>query len=1208
MRARRMSAVSPWGGGIPFRLTAIVAVAAVLLCGMVTSSASAAVSDAELAGHLINTVNPRGTTINLFDYWRTEPDADDTTMPGGEGYQSDHHAGHAWDVNNLNAWWNQGINSGKTLKFGNDMKSQLPAGYCNPEATEGSTRCGEGDTKWLEANLGGSYPRDGKLSNEGNVDSPNALGIVSGVLGADGYPTLSGDSVMVDGDTSSLDYLFNPAVSINYKNSYPDVKNLLKIDEDGYYEFNAKENYAEFDSATKSFNVYDAPAITNESHREERLGQFFPFDNANDAFTDVQGGNLVYNGNAHDALYSNSGNLNHFFGLTMETQFIQQYGGHTEDSSENPNAKEVTYNFSGDDDVWVFIDGVLVGDLGGVHSAVALQINFHTGQVVRYIDNESGDGEYNNTYDDNGQNGDRLIDTTTIANQMRASAAGGDPEKLAEVESVLDGDTLKDNTSHTLQFFYLERGNTDSNMSLKFNFQQIPESDILKVDQNGQPMQGVEFNLYKTDDSYTVEADAASLFYQGVTDKEGRLSFRTDSSEHAVPITLEELEEESTYWVLREVSTPPGYRKAGEMHLYFQNGLLLSDNEWESGAYAQAHVTLSAGTTARKYQYGDPTGAGGEVELSSGTTFAVVLKREGDAWYPVSGNAMDGWQVSNVDVSNVGVSNGGEGAAQAVLEAAASYGAAHIFTVGTNGSYEVTLEELPGDVNTYYYQLLKTSPDTAVTDAEYTIGYYHTDAESLSASGAAGSVVRLQANNNTDASYDGFDRVFSVTLNVPNIRNTLSLHKTNEEDESLPGAEFALYRDDDGDGVPNTGIGAIYTGTTDGNGNLSIYSANDNSQILAAGTYVLKETAAPTGYETDNTAIRIVVDDTGVYVDAGSADDNIEVQLEPGALVSSMKGFAANNQVDATLHDVQGQPQAGTYDKDTDQWAWNDTTDGALHFQYQQAQSAADSALTYGPTDDNSPASYTAQSGWSRLNITQCLDHGGEPGTVPDNKEDLDDQSLNALFTGNVTILVTNHPKQAEASFNIKKQLNGREWKESDSFQFTVAPDDETPVSGGGTTTAVAVTARDVILPAGQSVTIDHDTDLDTTANGIDHTAHYGDIVFRKTGTYIFTVSENSEKKIDGINYSDAEFMVTVAVTDLAQEPRVTISAVNPDTADGSIDDGTGTVTFINTYVAPVSALPLTGGDATARNLILAGGGILLLAGVAWLLARRRRV
>ena len=388
----------------------------------------------------------------------------------------------------------------------------------------------------------------------------------------------------------------------------------------------------------------------------------------------------------------------------------------------------------------------------------------------------------------------------------------------------------------------------------------------------------------------------------------------------------------------------------------------------------------------------------------------------------------------------------------------------------------------------------------------------------------------------------------------------------------------------------------MYSATTGNDGNVSIYT-NSGSRILEAGSYVLRETAAPGGYETDDTAIRIVVDDTGVYVDAGSADDNIAVQLEPGALVSSMKGFAANDQVDATLHDVQAQPQTGTYS--AGQWAWSDTEDEPLHFQYQHPQSAADSTLTYVPTDGG-PASYTAQSGWSRLNITQCLDHGGDASTPPDNKEDLGDQSLNALFTGNVTILVTNHPEQAEASFNIRKQLDGRDWNDADSFQFTVTPDNAT---------AEAVEAGTVILPESH-LTIGNATDLDAADQENDHTVRYGDIIFRSRGIYTFTVSETkpeSAEAIDGIHYSNAQFRVTVYVTDLSQDPTVTITVVGSGGADGSIDADASTVTFINTYVAPVTALPLTGGDATARKLILVGGGVLLMAGIAWLLARRRR-
>lgn len=149
-----------------------------------------------------------------------------------------------------------------------------------------------------------------------------------------------------------------------------------------------------------------------------------------------------------------------------------------------------------------------------------------------------------------------------------------------------------------------------------------------------------------------------------------------------------------------------------------------------------------------------------------------------------------------------------------------------------------------------------------------------------------------------------------------------------------------------------------------------------------------------------------------------------------------------------------------------------------------------------------------------------------------------------------------------------------------------------------------------MILPESR-LTIGNATDLDATDQENDHTVRYGDIIFRSPGIYTFTVSETkpeSAEAIEGVHYSNAQFRVTVNVTDLSQDPVVKITVKGSGGVDGSIDAGANTVTFINTYVAPVTALPLTGGDATARNLILAGGGILLLAGVAWLLARRRRV
>lgn len=152
-----------------------------------------------------------------------------------------------------------------------------------------------------------------------------------------------------------------------------------------------------------------------------------------------------------------------------------------------------------------------------------------------------------------------------------------------------------------------------------------------------------------------------------------------------------------------------------------------------------------------------------------------------------------------------------------------------------------------------------------------------------------------------------------------------------------------------------------------------------------------------------STPIQIVVNDDGIFVYAGTATDNVTVETGIHALANSMKGFAADDDVDATLHDVQAKPQTGAWDAVRGTFTWADTSANALHLNYAPT---AGSGLIYQPTANilGNAGTYTATEGWSRLNITQCRNHNS--GTQ--NKQDLGDQSLNALFTGSTVIHVVN--------------------------------------------------------------------------------------------------------------------------------------------------------------------------------------------------------
>lgn len=929
----------------PVSLYAIVLALAIALTAsfFLPLRAEAAISD-----HTVPTISPSGTTINLFDYW---VNPDDHLSVSGSG----------------------GVNAGHKFQF-NDGKGDGPL------------------NQWT----GGTSPRPG---------------IVNNTL-SDGYPKLSealGDE--------SLDYLFDSSAQTG-KTSHFGVTGLLKV-QGGYYVYDSSENYAAYNADKNAFDIYDTWGIGNSSHQ----GQFFPFDAADEVFNEENGW-LVQNGitadNTGNSSYNGGKPVNHHFGLSMSTRFVQPNGGLTNDD------KPMTFEFAGDDDVWVFIDDVLVGDIGGIHDRASLSIDFQTGDIKV-----------------NGNNDGTLLSKYRAANK--------------DTTSGFAGNTFKDSTNHTLKFFYLERGALYSNMELKFNLVTVPESDIIKFDQDGKFVQGAEFKLYKTDKDFKTEG---KLLGSGTTDEAGHLTLTNDDDNGV--INFDDLYEDSgsKYYLLKETRVPEGYRSSltatdGSMQLEYvptsdkdaaggviinRGGMDADSAVWQTGAFAGAKETITAPSTVYKAN-DDQTISDKTVGLDSGILFAVVLKRDKSAstdikdqnnWYAVSGDPSTG----------AGYTLAKEPSKAGAIEAAKKD--LHAFTLNTSGQYQVEIPYLPGDISSYYYML---SGD-ARKDAEYAVAIYHTTASSIANANTDNTVHVFS--DDLPSGEKNFQRQFATRSLVTNIQNRLFVQKTDTEGKPVDGAKFGLYKADQvkmdangkvmlngeqtpfdtlttglvGNPVPLEGAG-IFPNTSDGN------------RPLVKGTYFLKEVSAPKGFLLNDTLTKVIVDDYGVHADAGTADDGVSTFVGPGALMKSLGQFGAEGDIDNTLTWIKGQRQTsdGTLDGN-DNLSWNNDAKGGedeVHLKY----GANGRVYQYGPTEEGKPYRLETETGWIRMGITQDV-----PGdtNAKGARANLDDMNLNALFTGATCVRVAN---EREASLEVTKKvalpdgLTGNKDAEF-TFKFTV--------------------------------------------------------------------------------------------------------------------------------------------------------------------------
>lgn len=258
-----------------------------------------------------------------------------------------------------------------------------------------------------------------------------------------------------------------------------------------------------------------------------------------DSFTDK---NRVIDGDFKVDKYSNAtvGNdkgVGFFpFDKTTATKNANKYGYGTEFdidfymsetgklTAADGTQKDITFNFSGDDDVWVYVDGVLVLDLGGAHKVSSGSINFSDMQVIYKAAVDSSDNINNRTADpktdDKYATDEKYVTTVDLAKIFKANGA--------------EFNNKNSSKKHTLQMFYMERGSFDSNCSISFNLPQntglLVRNDVnfdsvnpgLKDATMG--IANKDYFSYMIENKYASDADFTTL-----TNKYGTLPSKTTS-------------------------------------------------------------------------------------------------------------------------------------------------------------------------------------------------------------------------------------------------------------------------------------------------------------------------------------------------------------------------------------------------------------------------------------------------------------------------------------------------------------------------------------------------------------------------------------------------------------------------------------------------------------------------------------------------------
>lgn len=1116
-------------------------------------------------------------------------------------------------------------------------------------------------------NVDGSKPYSTYNKYVGN-DNGAYTGIVNKTLTDDGYPTVADKQ-------ESLGYLFGGTDDDEVVTNHTPDGGLLTLGKDGYYGFDADSQKATYNPTTNKFTWTGRTCMDKSS-----TPCFAPFGDGSE-------------------------NDKYSFGMKLGADFYMPKDGRV-------NNQDMVFDFTGDDDVWVFIDGVLVLDLGGIHQALGGKINFATGKI---------------TYDKTQSHGKRPAGTIT--------------------EAFTNAGETWNSTSyrpHHLSFFYLERGDGGSNCKIRFNLPVKPSKaiDIEKetlgtigadkqfqfqlfvgnsltlyrgkysvynaytnnflsdkqignngvitlvkgqfarvqsdsftdatpykvcelnssdytVSANGSPMtqRGSGDNAYAETGSFTVgETSHVTIVNSNVKPSNNKSIVKTDGGdgdEYTLHLTASGDSTSSTVTTATPADIVLVMDKSGSMDEDDRDSnakkaanalagkLLTSQNSAlpESQRVRMAVVTFSTNASLKRNFTTDVSEINNAVKGNpkGGTNWEAALKQANDLQgrsgvkkhiiFLSDGNPT--YRTSSYGGSCYSYSSsypwGGHYTPQPKYTTKATCKAAGYYWRGENPDDKYDDVHGSGSSDGYGFNYAAALAEANKRgDAALYVVKTSTDANKMTDLAREANAVNGEEFDGTNAENltKAFDQIYSsitssAKIKVFSITDTLSqwvdpVDFSNETN----GADITRHVTvKNGSTVLTSGYAATYSVDSSGNRTVTVtFNGTDGTDgmvaektdVIDVSFKVKPSDAAYADYAGNNKYPKTGDADTG-DVSAGQPGyySNADAKLNY-CVLTEVDNVTSCDPTEAEYPHPVVRVKLGKINI-TKQWKGSGEHADSVTVQLQRkAIGATTDAENVGtPITLNADNKWTATVGNLLPGYTySVVETSGDDRydvSYAGNDADLTKKMVwpSSADAGTLNATITNTRKTVSLSnaISVKKNLTGREWKESDQFGFTLKAEGNAPLPAR---------CKDQ-QPC--TVTVNHDS--------TGHTESFGDITYNADAdTYTYYVTENSGN-ITALHYSQAKYKVVVTVSkNTAGTWRAAVTSVtkmlddNGNKVPESQSNSTQPVAFTNHYIA-VSALPLTGGMTDRQWLFVGGvvGGLaVLLIGAAGVWNGKKRL